>query len=133
MRRFVVSELSMSPGLAPGDTFIARRLRQPRHGLVAVFPHPLRPELWLVKRVIGLAGETVSIHAGKVYLDGVEQEEPWTTDATAPDGQWTVPRGHMFVLSDARHRTLADSRTMGAVPQRPAYTPWLRYRRGTDS
>src|SRR5680860_1306204 len=46
MRRFVISELSMSPALTPGDTFLARRLRRPQRGVVALFPHPHRPELW---------------------------------------------------------------------------------------
>ena len=130
MRRFVISDLSMSPALTPGDTFLARRLRRPQRGVVALFPHPDRPELWLAKRVIGLAGETLSVHAGLVYVDGVELEEPWTTDDTGPDGEWAIPSRHMFVLSDARHRTLADSRTMGPVPVRGAHTPWLRYRQG---
>lgn len=130
MRRFVISEMSMSPALTPGDSFVARRLRRPRRGKVVFFPHPNRPELWLVKRIVGLSGETVAVHAGTVRIDGADLDESWTTDPTEPDGRWKVPPGHMFVLSDARHRTLADSRTIGPVPLRPAFTPWFRYRRG---
>jgi len=118
----------MSPALAPGDVYAARKLRRPRRGEVVFLPHPHRLDLWMAKRVIGLPGETVTIRDGIVYADGSPVDE-WTTDATGPDGEWEVAPDHMFVLSDARHRTLSDSRSMGPVPLRPAYTAWFRYRR----
>lgn len=89
--------------------------------------------MWLAKRVIGLPGETVAIQKGSVSIDGVALEEPWSTDDTESDGIWAVGSSEMFVLSDARHRTLADSRTLGPVPLAHAYTPWIRYRRGERS
>ena len=133
MRRFIVSERSMAPALTPGDTFLTRRVGRPRRGSLAFFPHPRRPEIWLVKRVVGLPGETLEIREGGIYVDGVELREPWTTDSTTPDGRWVLGVGQMFVLSDARQRTLADSRTMGPVPVDAVYVPWFRYRRGTST
>ena len=129
MRRFVVSELSMSPALAPGDRMLARRARRLRRGQVVFFPHPHHDDFWLVKRVIGLPGETVRITGGTVQVDGGVISEPWAGGATLPEGEWQVPPGHMFVLSDARHRTRADSRTLGPVPTRGAYVSLLRYGR----
>ncbi len=131
MRRFIVSERSMAPALTPGDCFLARRVRRPRRGTIAFFPHPRQQSMWLVKRVVGLPGETVRIVDGSVLIDGAELDEPWTTDLTMPEGLWTVGSDQMFVLSDARQRTRADSRTLGPVPVRPAYEPWWRYRRGS--
>lgn len=132
MRRFVISDLSMSPALAPGDRFVARRLGRPERGTVVFFPHPGRLDMWLAKRVIGLPGETVRIRDGKVLIDWTPLSD-WTTESTTPDGEWPVPDGHMFVLSDARHRTLSDSRVMGPVPMRPGYAAWFRYRRGREA
>ncbi len=130
MRRFVVTEESMSPALSPGDHFLARRLRRARRGTVVFFEHPRRPGFWLVKRVIGLPGEPVSIDGGRVMIDGSILDEPWATSPTEPDGAWAVPSGHVFVLSDARHRSRADSRSLGPVPIRGCYVAGLRYRHG---
>lgn len=130
MRRFVITEESMSPSLAPGDRFLARRVRRPRRGSVVFFPHPHRPDFWLVKRVIGLPGEPVSIREGEVMINGTALDEPWTDSPTEPDGSWEVPPDHVFVLSDARHRTRADSRSLGPVALRGAYVAGLRYRQG---
>lgn len=130
MRRFVISELSMSPAMTPGDRFLARRLRRPRRGTLVFFPHPTRHDFWLAKRVIGLPGESVEIDGGMVRVDGAPLAEPWTVESTRPDGSWKVPTGRIFVLSDARHRTTADSRTMGPISIQAAYVAWFRYRRG---
>lgn len=129
MRRFIISELSMSPALLPGDRFLARRLRNPRRGQVVFFPHPRRQDFWLVKRVVGLPGESLTIEGGSVRIDGEPVDEPWALDATHPEGRWEIPSRHMFVLSDARRRTTTDSRTLGPVPIRPSYRVGLRYRR----
>lgn len=94
------------------------------------FTHPRREGFWLVKRVIGLPGEEVRIVDGRVVIDGSDRRDLWAGASTMPEGEWKVPPGHMFVLSDARHRTLADSRTLGPVPIVDAYVSRFRYRRG---
>lgn len=130
MRRFVITEESMSPSLNPGDRFLARRQRRPRRGTVVFFPHPHRPDFWLVKRVIGLPGEPVTIRDGRVWINGTTLEDPWGSSPTEPGGSWHVPEDHVFVLSDARHRTRADSRSLGPVPIRGSYVARMRYRSG---
>lgn len=130
MRRFVISEKSMSPALQPGDRFLARRLRRPRRGAVVFFPHPDRSQFWLAKRIVGLPGELIEVGDGEVAVDGDVLTEPWTVDATSPSGRWTVPECHVFVLSDARNRTRADSRSLGPIPLDDAYLAVLRYRKG---
>ncbi len=129
MRRFIITEISMAPDLTPGDRIMARRLRRPRRGLVVFFEHPQRPAFWLVKRLIGLPGETVTIEQGAVAVDGTGLAEPWATGPTSPPGSWQIPGGHMFVLSDAREATLADSRTLGSVAIEGAFRTSFRYRR----
>lgn len=121
MRRFVISEMSMAPALQPGDRFLTRKLGRPRRGQVVFFPHPRRDDFWLVKRVVGIVGDSVRMeNGGPIVQSGTGGAE----------GGWIVPQDHMFVLSDALDRTRADSRTFGPVPTQPAYVPLLRYRRG---
>lgn len=130
MRRFVIAERSMAPALNPGDRLLAFRRLPPRRGALVFFSRPASPDFWLVKRIVGLPGERVAIRDGAVIVDAVPIDEPWTTDAVRPDGEWTVPDDHVFALSDARSRSTADSRTYGPIPLAGAYVGGLRYRRG---
>lgn len=117
----------MAPALRPGDRLLCVKLRRtPRRASIVVFEHP--PGFWLVKRVIGLPGETIEIDE-VVRIDGAVFPEPWA-EGTPGAGCWTVGPDEMFVLSDARHRTRADSRTFGPVPIPGSYRLLLRYRRG---
>ena len=115
IRRFAIAEKSMTPLLQEGDYVVTRR-RPPLLGDIVVFEHPHRPGFHLVKRVIGTRGDTVEIKEGKVFLNGRQLSEPWTTDYTTPDGKWHVPDHHVFVLGDARGRSTDDGRTIGPLP-----------------
>jgi signal peptidase I len=128
IRRYVIAEQSMSPALNDGDWVIAQRsTRRLRRGEIIVFEHPVRTAFSLVKRVIGLPGETVSIIDGTVHVDGIPLSEPWADGPTRPDGRWSLSPDEVFVLSDARSVTIADSRAFG--PIHVATTAWrVRFR-----
>jgi len=71
---FRISGTSMLPTLRDGEYVFVYRLaywRHPPHrGDIIVFRYPLNPKRTLIKRVIGLPGETVSVHNGQVYING---------------------------------------------------------------
>lgn len=77
---------------------------------------------YFVKRVIALPGQTVDIKNNKVYVDGVELDEPYYNGATTVrDSSMTFPQvvedDMVFVMGDNRPNSL-DSRssTLGQVP-----------------
>ena len=116
-RRFAVVEASMRPAFEPGDWLIAQRRRGTLgRGDVIVFSAPLDPETYLIKRVVGLPGEQITIADGQVHIDGETLAEPWANGPTFPDGDALIPDDSVWVLGDNRALSSADSRTAGPVP-----------------
>ncbi len=116
LRRYEIAEHSMEPALHPGDYVLAwEGRRPPRRGDVVLFRHPEAPGMELVKRVVGLSGETVTIDAGRITLNGDAAADRWGHGPTSPDGSWLVPAGHVFVLGDNRALSSSDSRLIGPV------------------
>ena len=114
----------MTPTLRDGDRLVGWLMserRPPRRGCVVAFPHPRRSGFWLVKRVVGLPGEVVTIETGEVFIDRRAGDDRWAQGISAPDGEWTIPAGRLFVLSDQRSRTRDDSRSFGPVPATGLY------------
>ena len=127
----------MEPAYAPGDLVVASPLRDPVVGTPVIFEHPGREGFWLLKRLVGLPEDELEIVEGVLTVNGSVLEEPWT-DGTAPGPPVSlrVPADSVFVMSDARSRTLADSRTMGPVPvaslYRVRFTYWPPSRIGSS-
>ncbi len=74
------------------------------------------PEADLIKRVIGLPGETVEIRDSTVLIDGVAIDEPYLSEITRTSRMdaLTIPEDEYFVMGDNRRRSL-DSRSFGTV------------------
>lgn len=119
-RAYSIPTGSMAPTLRSGDRVAveANTLQPPRRGEVWVF-HPSEavfpPGTELVKRVIGLPGETISVADGKVLIDGKPLPEPYlagpTPYAMTPV---TLGPGDYFLLGDARGAS-NDSHLWGPV------------------
>lgn len=73
--------LGSIPFVDPNDDGYAIPFGEPKHGEVIVFKHPLQPTRNLIKRVIGVPGDTIEIRRGVVYRNG----EPLTEDYLDPD------------------------------------------------
>ena len=110
-----VKGLSMEPLLRPGQLLVVNQSAYgtpdaggPRRGDLVVFRHAEAGyDQYLVKRVIGLPGEFVSVVAGQVFINGTPLDEPYvraTDDYSYPleGGPTQVPEGAYFVLGDNR-------------------------------
>jgi signal peptidase I len=78
--------------------------------LVGVLPNPAKQ--YLVKRVIGVAGDNVVGKDGIVTINGKETDEPYIFAGNKPselDFNVTVPKGKIWVMGDHRGAS-ADSR-----------------------
>ena len=115
---------AMKPTLEPGDTiFVSKLPFTPSRGDVVVFSMPQEPNRDYIKRVIGLAGDQVSLKKGQVILNGSNlradplSSAPCSTERL-PDsfsysicselpllddfGPETVPKDSVFVVGDFR-------------------------------
>lgn len=116
----IVKEHSMEPTLEENNyIFLSKQaytlFGEPERGDIVVFHSDLRTvddkEKLLVKRIIGLPGDTVMITGGMVYINGEPLEEPYTKDGYTNTElpEVTVPEGHVFAMGDNRQNSI-DSR-----------------------
>jgi signal peptidase I len=99
---------------------LSYRLHDVNRGDVVVFSRPAgvpEEDKYLIKRVVGLAGETISARAGTVIVDGRSLVENYVNPqcaGTEDFGPTTIPAGKIFVMGDNRCGSL-DSRGFGTI------------------
>jgi signal peptidase I len=115
---FRIASESMEPTLRSGDQALVQKLAgtSPRFGELIAFHAPRTDEI-LLKRVVGVAGDTVGLEDGVLVVDGRPIHEPYA-DPKAIDsvyfGPVKVEPGTVFVLGDNRANS-EDSRNFGAI------------------
>ena len=109
---------SMQPNLYVGYRMMTEKVsyqfHEPRRGDI-VIANPEQSQVTLVKRVIGLPGETIESKDGHTYIDGKAIDEPWVANFggryLAPT---RIPEGYVFIIGDNRPIS-HDSRAIGPV------------------
>jgi signal peptidase I len=142
---FWIPSESMLPTIEVNDRVMVNKLAfnwdEPERGDIVVFRDPAEPHVEesipevvvrsvleaigirtrgrddLIKRVIGLPGETLVIEGNHVMIDGNPLSEPYLSpDVTmADEGPFVVGVGEVFVMGDNRQFSF-DSRRFGAIP-----------------
>jgi signal peptidase I len=125
---FAVPTGSMIPAVQPGDRVIVAKyqyaLGEPQRGDVVVFGNWVPGEPDLLKRVIALPGETISMDdAGRFTIDGKVLQEPYLDEAarktTTGVTRFPVTLGadQYWVMGDNRNNS-GDSRFNGPIGRR---------------
>ncbi|GAB4286298.1 MAG: hypothetical protein Kow0067_09990 [Coriobacteriia bacterium] len=119
---FAIPSASMRPTLEVGDRIIANRFiyrfAEPRAGDVVVFQAPSGDGTDYIKRIIAVAGQSVDIRDGVVWIDGRPLTEPYALGVTEPGPvslPLTVPAQHVWLMGDNREDS-RDSRWFGPQP-----------------
>jgi signal peptidase I len=131
---FSIPSGSMEETLVIGDHLIVDKFgaRPVTRGQILVFKSPEEPQRDLIKRVIGLPGETIEVRGRTVYVGGKPLDEPYVqfllgdpaAGEAAPGGgdlrrnygPVTVPPDHYFMMGDNRDNS-RDSRFWGFMPR----------------
>lgn len=118
MTPVIVHGASMSPTYASRNVLLMNRvsykISEPARGDIIVFRSNIvgkdGKEKFVIKRIVGLPGENVTITNGSVYIDGDIYYENYLSEKyTTGDVNMTVKDGYCFVLGDNRNISL-DSR-----------------------
>ena len=145
VQAFKIPSGSMEPNLLIGDHLLVNKFVSAptlsslertllpidvvHRGDIIVFKHPKTPERDLIKRTIGLPGETIELRDRRVYVNGKPLDEPYArylfpegagdlpqTDVRRHFGPLTIPDGQYFMMGDNRDNS-EDSRYWGPLPR----------------
>lgn len=116
-----IAGTSMDPNFAESQFLLVNKLAylmdEPTHGDVIIFHHPDGSGVDVIKRVIGLPGDTVEIRQGQVFINNLPTNEPYAVLPASYDASPVlVGTGTLYVLGDNRADS-ADSHTWGVLSQ----------------
>lgn len=125
---FVMTSPAMMPSVREGTVVFVNRtsykVRDMKRGEIVLVRVP-GSELQVVRRIVGLPGETVEMQNGRIFINGAAIEEPWLAPVGADEPRVAEPQpdffssvqvgeGRYFVLSDFR-KAGNDSRSFGPI------------------
>lgn len=151
-----IPSLSMFPTFDVGDQLavekVTKRIRPFNRNEVVVFNPPQnfrdivnknygnekKSKEALIKRIVAVEGDIVQVKYGKLYINGKQQDEPFTAeDAEYDFGPVVVPPGDLLVLGDNRNHSL-DGHIWGFLPKenvigRAVFVYWPPWRIGNEA
>lgn len=120
-----VPTLSMYPTLDRGEVVFCQLTKKVDYGDIALFYPNTESTTKYIKRVIGKAGDTISVHDGAVWRNGEKLDEPYLNEAIEYTmDEVTVPDGSYFMMGDNRNHSL-DSHIIGSIPEAQFYAKAL--------
>lgn len=124
----------MSPAFKTGERLIASSLtlNTLKTGDIVVHKSPAGNGVSIIRRVVGMPGETFEIRDGEVIVNGrVMNESSYTGKVKTKEGKFirekqqiVIPKDHFVVLADNR-REGTDSRDWGFVPRQDIEAKFL--------
>lgn len=142
-----ISGESMLPTFQDKEQILVEKMSikntPPKRGEVIIIRHPQNDLVFLIKRIIGLPGETIKLVNGLIFINGTQLlENSYLAENIETIGRTTIkdneefqiPEDSYVVLGDNRGDS-ADSRTWGPINRnrivgRPilVYYPWENFR-----
>jgi signal peptidase I len=119
--RSLVEGISMHPTFETGDRLVVSRLGYmlgaPQRGDIVVFNsiNPNEPTTMLIKRLVGLPGDTIEWRDNQLFINGSLVNEPYIPETCrCRDEIVTLAPNEYFVMGDNRQHS-NDSRAFGAI------------------
>ena len=119
---FYIPSESMVPTLEVGDRIFVNkfvyRFSEPERGDIVVFKNVEGGQEELIKRIVGVPGDEVTVRNGVLFVNEERWEEPYVNNQSLDGssfGSMTVPEGKVFVMGDNRANS-RDSRFFGPIP-----------------
>lgn len=135
---------SMTPTLYDQERLYITQTKQIKRNQIVVIKNE-KKKSYIVKRVIGIAGDDIAYRQGLLRLNGTYYTEPYinqeearkkgllyaTDDFTLYQltGHHTIPKGYVFVLGDNRSNSV-DSREYGLIAESEIVGEVTSYRAG---
>jgi len=119
-----VRQRSMESTLLQSDRVLVSKVDYhfggPQAGDIVVFNPTTDVQIPYVKRVAAVAGDTVDLRSGRLYVNGQPRDfvgAHGVTNAQSPEIRYplTIPAGYFFALGDNREAS-SDSRSFGPQP-----------------
>lgn len=119
VRTFLVTPImvngsSMDNTLANGEVMLLNKLGKNEREKIVVVSKAFEGKDVIIKRIIGLPGESIECHNGVIYINGDKYEDKYAYGVTSDFEEVTLKEDEYFVMGDNRIVS-KDSRQLGPV------------------
>ncbi len=104
MRFFKIPSASMEPTLYQHDYILTLNHDTYERGDIVVLRDPKGTDEYIVKRIVGVEGDIISVKSGVLFINGAYASEPYVKE---PMSYWmppvSIPENRIFVFGDNRN------------------------------